>query len=305
MNPSTSSPVRVAALYRFATIREPETLRAALHARCRQLGIKGTLIVAGEGINGTVAGKEEAIGELVLFIRSQPGLSDVEPKYSEAAEMPFHRLKVKLKREIVTMGVAADPDRTAPHVPAGTWNALISDPDTVLIDTRNDYEVRLGSFPGALNPDTASFRDFPGWLEENRERLEGRRIAMFCTGGIRCEKASAYMRDHGFEDVHQLDGGILRYLEQVPEEESLWRGECFVFDERVAVGHGMREGEAVLCRACRSPLMPEDLRSEYFVEGESCPHCHDNRSEADRARYRERHRQVSLAGRRGRRHIGT
>jgi len=307
MNLSTDRQrVQVAALYRFATVAEPERLREELRAMCDRLGIRGTLIVAAEGINGTVAGEAEAIDSLVTFLRSQPGFDGLDVKYSQAEAMPFHRMKVRLKREIVTMGVGGvDPAMTAPHVPAQAWNALIGDPDTVVIDTRNDYEVRLGSFEGAINPGTESFRAFPAWLEANRDRLEGRRIAMFCTGGIRCEKATAHMRAHGFDDVHQLDGGILRYLEEVPAEESLWQGECFVFDERVAVGHGVAAGEAVLCRACRTPLTAQDLVSEHYAEGEACPHCHDSRSEADRLRYRERHRQVAMAQMRGRRHIGA
>lgn len=307
MDPSTSgTAVRVAALYRFAAIDAPRSLAEMLRERCLALGMKGTLIVAPEGLNGTVAGAPQAVDALIGFIRSHGPLRDIEAKFSDASEMPFYRMKVRLKREIVTMGVGeVDPAGTAPHVPAAAWNALVGDPDTVVIDTRNDYEVRLGTFRGAINPGTASFREFPAWLEENRDRLEGRRIAMFCTGGIRCEKATAYMRASGFDDVHQLDGGILRYLEEVPAQQSLWQGECFVFDERVSVGHGVGPGKAVLCRACRTPLTPADLASGLYVEGEACPHCHDARSEADRERYRERHRQVRMAETRGRRHIGA
>lgn len=306
MDPSTPElPVRVAALYRFATVADPLALRDKLREASVRLGMRGTLIVAGEGINGTVAGRPTAVDELVALILAEPGFEGAEIKFSMAAEMPFHRMKVRLKREIVTMGIdGVTPEMTAPHVPASDWNALISDPQTVVVDTRNDYEVRLGTFANAINPGTTSFREFPAWLEANRDRLEGKRIAMFCTGGIRCEKATAHMRMAGFEDVHQLDGGILRYLEEVAPTESLWQGECFVFDERVAVGHGVAEGEAVLCRACRNPLTADDLASDLYIEGEACPHCHDSRAEDDRARYRERHRQVTMAAQRGRRHIG-
>lgn len=306
MDPSTPElPVRVAALYRFATVADPLALRDKLREASVRLGMRGTLIVAGEGINGTVAGRPAAVDELVALILAEPGFEGAEIKFSMAAEMPFHRMKVRLKREIVTMGIdGVTPEMTAPHVPASDWNALISDPQTVIVDTRNDYEVRLGTFANAINPGTTSFREFPAWLEANRDRLEGKRIAMFCTGGIRCEKATAHMRMAGFEDVHQLDGGILRYLEEVAPNESLWQGECFVFDERVAVGHGVAEGEAVLCRACRNPLTADDLASDLYIEGEACPHCHDSRAEDDRARYRERHRQVTMAAQRGRRHIG-
>jgi UPF0176 protein len=222
--------------------------------------------------------------------------------------MPFHRMKVRLKREIVTMGVPdIDPLRDAgAYVEPSGWNALISDPDTVVIDTRNDYEVRLGTFAGARDPETTSFRDFPAWVEQHRGELEGKKVAMFCTGGIRCEKATAYVRSLGLEDVFHLKGGILKYLEEVPAAQSLWQGECFVFDERVSVGHGLAVGDAGLCRACRSPVTAADRQSPKFREGISCERCFDSRTEEDRARYAERHRQVEMAAARGHRpHIGS
>ena len=300
-----SEPFRVAALYRFCRIERHEEMRAPLLELCRAQGVKGTLLLAQEGINGTVAGSESAIDALLAFLERRLGLSGLEIKYSAASEMPFHRMKVRLKQEIVTMGVdGIDPADAGAYVEPRDWNRLAADPDTILVDTRNDYEVALGSFAGAVDPATGSFREFPGWADANRERFAGRKVAMFCTGGIRCEKATAYMRSIGIEDVYHLRGGILKYLEDVPAEESLWRGECFVFDERVSVTHGLAEGEAELCRACRRPLSAEDRRSELHVDGVSCRYCHSERSDADRVRYAERHRQVGIAEKHGKRHIG-
>ena len=299
--------IRVAALYRFAAFDDPAAIRTALEARARALGIRGTLLVAGEGINGTIAGAPEAVDAMVATIRSLPGCAGLAPKYADAAAMPFHRLKVRLKREIVTLGVAGiDAARDAgTYVSPADWNALVDDPDTVVIDTRNGYEVAVGSFAGAIDPGTDAFRDFPAWVDEHRDELAGKRIAMFCTGGIRCEKATALMKAEGFDDVHHLDGGILRYLEEVPEGESRWRGECFVFDERVAVGHGLAPGSHVLCRGCRMPVSPEDRASPLYAEGVSCPRCHGSRDEVQRAGYAERHRQVRLAAERGGSHVGA
>ena len=305
---ASSQPVLVAALYRFARLDAFETLRAPLATFCCGRGIKGTLLLAHEGINGTVAGSEAAIAELIDHIEAIDGLAGLEVKYSGAAEMPFHRMKVRLKREIVTMGVEnIDPATSAgTYVAPADWNALISAPDTIVIDTRNAYEVSIGTFKGAVDPDTASFREFPAWVEAHRAELEGRKVAMFCTGGIRCEKATAYVRSLGFEDVFHLKGGILKYLEEVPAEQSLWQGECFVFDERVSVSHGLAEGEAELCRACRHPLTTGDLASPHYAAGISCPHCFDARTDGDRQRYAERQRQVELAEARGKGpHIGS
>ena len=296
-----TTPVRVAALYRFARLDACGALQAPLRALCEENGIKGTLLLAREGINGTVAGSDAAIEALLGWLNAIPALEGLDVKFSTAETMPFHRMKVRLKREIVTMGVAdLDPSREAgTHVEPAAWNALISDPGTVLIDTRNDYETALGTFAGAIDPRTASFAAFPSWADGEAGRLRGRRVAMFCTGGIRCEKATAYMRRIGVEEVYHLKGGILRYLEEIPAQDSLWRGECFVFDERVSLRHGLETGEAELCRACRHPLTPGERRSPLFVEGVSCHRCHGTRTDEDRARYAERHRQVALAGRRG------
>jgi UPF0176 protein len=301
-------PFRVAALYRFVRLDRYEELRAPLAAFCCSRGIKGTLLIAREGINGTVAGSEAAIADLIAHLEAMPEFAGLDVKYSAAGEMPFRRMKVRLKREIVTMGVPdIDPLAGAgAYVDPGDWNALIADPDTVVVDTRNGYEVALGSFAGAIDPQTESFRDFPDWVARNRDALEGKKVAMFCTGGIRCEKATAYVKSQGIDEVFHLKGGILKYLEEVPAEESLWRGECFVFDERVSVAHGLEVGEAELCRACRHPLTAADRLSPKFAEGVSCERCYDSRTEADRARYAERHRQVELAAARGARpHIGS
>ncbi|TGQ71183.1 rhodanese-related sulfurtransferase [Mesorhizobium sp. M00.F.Ca.ET.186.01.1.1] len=308
MTPSApSQPVRVAALYRFARLDAFEALRAPLAAFCCGRGIKGTMLLAHEGINGTVAGSEAAIAELIAHLEAIVGLAGLEVKYSSAEQMPFHRMKVRLKREIVTMGIDnLDPGTSAgTYVAPADWNALISEPETIVIDTRNAYEVSIGTFKGAIDPATASFREFPAWVEEHRAELEGRKVAMFCTGGIRCEKATAYVKSLGFDDVFHLKGGILKYLEEVPAEQSLWQGECFVFDERVSVSHGLAEGEAELCRACRHPLTRDELASPHYAAGISCPHCLDARSDEDRQRYAERQRQVELAEARGKGpHIG-
>ena len=309
MKPSTPNlPVRVAALYRFCRLEAFAALREPLAAFCCGRGIKGTLLLAHEGINGTVAGSDAAIADLIAYLEAIPALSGLEVKYSSAAEMPFHRMKVRLKKEIVTMGVEdVDPlNGAGAYVEAEAWNDLIADPDTVVIDTRNDYEVAIGTFRNAVDPATRSFREFPEWVARHRGELEGRKVAMFCTGGIRCEKATAYVRSLGLDEVFHLKGGILKYLEEVPAEESLWEGECFVFDERVSVTHGLEEGEAELCRACRHPLTPEALQSPFYSEGVSCAHCHGTRTEEDRQRYAERHRQVAIAAARGLgSHIGS
>ncbi|MET2830444.1 rhodanese-related sulfurtransferase [Mesorhizobium shangrilense] len=302
-----TNPIRVAALYRFARLDAFEELRAPLAAFCCGRGIKGTLLLAHEGINGTVAGSEADIAALIEHLESIEGLAGLEVKYSAAAEMPFHRMKVRLKREIVTMGVEdIDPAKSAgTYVAPADWNALVSDPATIVIDTRNAYEVSIGTFKGAVDPATSSFREFPAWVEAHRAELDGRKIAMFCTGGIRCEKATAYVKSLGFEDVFHLKGGILKYLEEVPAEQSLWQGECFVFDERVSVSHGLVEGEAELCHACRHPLTGDDRQSPKYTPGVSCPHCFDARTDEDRQRYAERQRQVELAQAQGRGpHIG-
>lgn len=301
--------IRIAALYRFAPFEDPQALQAPLLDLCNARGVKGTLLLATEGINGTIAGAPDAIDAVLAHIRTLPGCADLDVKFSDAPSMPFHRMKVRLKREIVTMGVEGiDPTRAVgSYVAPADWNALIDDPDTVVIDTRNDYEVRVGSFAGALDPQTQSFRDFPAWFRAHRDELleGGKRVAMFCTGGIRCEKSTAFLKAEGVEQVYHLEGGILRYLEEVPAADSRWQGECFVFDERVAVTHGLDLGSHILCRACRMPLSETDRASPLFEEGVACPHCHDARTDEQRAGYAERHRQARLAAARGEAHVGA
>ncbi|MBX3531748.1 MAG: rhodanese-related sulfurtransferase [Rhizobiaceae bacterium] len=295
------APHRVAAFYRFARMDDPPALKRELGALACGLALRGTILVAPEGINGTVAGSAEALERLVARLRALPGCAGMDVKWSDAPERPFHRMKVRLKREIVTMGVDdLDPVGGAgAYVEPADWNALIADGDTVVIDTRNDYEVALGRFSGAVDPGTQKFGDFPAWAQAHRDELAGRKVAMYCTGGIRCEKATAFVKSLGVEEVFHLKGGILKYLEEVPVSESLWQGECFVFDERVGVGHGLEQGEASLCRACRHPLTAEDRASPLYVEGISCHRCHGDHAEQDRARFAERQRQVQLAAARG------
>lgn len=299
-------PFLVAALYHFVNFPRFESFREPLEAICRENGIRGTLLLAHEGINGTIAGSDHGIAAVLDHLRAQPEFSGLIHKESRASAQPFLRLKVRLKKEIVTMGVTdIDPQRDAgTYVDPAEWNDLISDPDTIVIDTRNDYEVAIGTFREAVDPKTKSFREFPEWVRAHPELKDKTKIAMFCTGGIRCEKASAFMKKEGFGEVYHLKGGILKYLEDVPEEQSLWEGQCFVFDERVSVGHGLDEGDLKLCRACRHPLSPEDLAAPTYEAGVSCPQCFDVRSEEDRSRFRERERQIALAKKRGERHLG-
>lgn len=308
---SAHSPLCVAALYRFTRFTDCAAIRAPLDALCREHGVRGTLLLAPEGINGTIAGTNEAITAVLDHIRGLPGCADLDVKFSSANAMPFHRMKVRIKREIVTMGQPdIDPATNAgTYVDPRAWNALIADPDTIVIDTRNEYEVAVGTFAGAIDPKTASFRDFPDWFRSQRDRLLGDgkqpKVAMFCTGGIRCEKSTAFLRRDGVEQVYHLKGGILRYLEEMPADDSLWQGECFVFDQRVAIGHGLTHGTHHLCHACRRPLGPEDLASPLYEAGVSCAACHGERTDEQRASYRERHRQELLALAQGRAHVGA
>lgn len=297
----------IAALYHFAPLHADARLQDEIKSVCEANEICGTLLLASEGINGTVAGSAAAIKNLLSFLRNIPGFANLEHKESWAEEQPFLRMKVRLKKEIVTMGIpGVDPnDVVGTYVDPKDWNDLITAEDVVTIDTRNMYEIRIGSFAGAINPQTTNFREFPDWFRKFRETRPNARIAMYCTGGIRCEKSTAFVKNEGVDEVYHLKGGILQYLEDVPEEESLWRGECFVFDRRVAVKHGLELGSYTLCHACREPLGPEDLKSEHFIPGIACPYCHDKRSETDRARFAERERQEELASRRGERHLGA
>ena len=296
----------VAALYHFTRLEDYTNLRDPLQAECDRLEIKGTILLAREGINGTVSGTDTAVSDLLTFLKADPRLADLDHKESRAEDMPFYRMKVRLKKEIVTMGVdGVDPnDTVGTYVNPEDWNALISDPDVILIDTRNDYEVEIGTFEGAVNPDTQTFREFPDWVEANRDKLDKPKVAMFCTGGIRCEKASSFMKSNGFDDVYHLKGGILKYLETQPKDTSLWNGDCFVFDQRVAVKHGLEESDYDQCYACRYPITEADKSSPLYVKGVACHRCHDKMTEDQKTRFSERQKQIDLARKRGETHIG-
>jgi UPF0176 protein len=296
----------VAALYQFTRFPDPAALKPGLLEVCLAHGVKGSLLLAPEGINGTIAGTREGIDAALAAIRALPGCAELEWKESFAESMPFGRMKVKLKREIVTMGRPdVDPlSQVGNYVAAQDWNALISDPGTVVIDTRNDYEVSIGTFQGAVDPGTRAFGEFPDWWQANRDRFQGKRIAMFCTGGIRCEKATNYLLGQGVDQVYHLKGGILKYLEDVPEVDSLWQGQCFIFDDRVSVGHGLQPGGLKACGACRRPVTEADQQHPTYEEGVCCPACESEYSIADRARFRERQHQMLLSEKRGARHMG-
>ena len=287
------TPLTVAALYHFARLADPEARQGPLLDLCRAQGLCGTLLLAPEGVNGTIAGPRAGILAVLDHIRAWPGFGGLDWKESAADAPPFARMKVRLKAEIVTMGQPdMDPATTTGHyVAPRDWNALIAAPDVAVIDTRNDYEVQIGTFQGAVDPGTKSFRDFPAWWTDNAHRFQGKRIAMFCTGGIRCEKSTNYLISQGVDQVYHLQGGILKYLEDVPQKDSAWQGECFVFDQRVSLTHGLAQGRHGLCHACRRPLAPEDRARPEFEDGVSCHRCADEYSDADRARFRERQRQ--------------
>lgn len=301
-----TEPVTVAAFYKFHSVDDPESVREHLQAVMETAAVRGTILVAHEGLNGTIAGPKTGVDHVLQQIRAVEGFSDLVHKESQAQEMPFLRPKVRLKKEIVTLGVdGVDPNRVVgTYVPPAEWNDLISDPDVLLVDTRNDYEVAVGSFEGAVNPRTKSFREFPAFVESELADRKDRPVAMFCTGGIRCEKATSYLRAQGFEKVYHLQGGILKYLEDVPADQTRWNGECFVFDGRVTVNHALEPGRFDMCHACRMPITEEDRALDSYEEGVSCLHCADERDEADRERLRERQRQIKLAEERGEAHIG-
>lgn len=298
---SAPSMYTIAALYQFTRFDDPAALKPALLDLCLAQDVKGSLLLAKEGINGTIAGPRRGIDTVLAHIKSLPGCDGLEWKEATAEQAPFGKMKVRLKKEIVTMGQPdVDPRATVGHyVEPGEWNDLIRSDDVVVIDTRNDYEVAIGTFEGALDPKTESFREFPKWWEENKDRFHNKRVAMFCTGGIRCEKSTNYLLSQGVEDVYHLKGGILRYLEEMPEDNSTWQGECFVFDNRVSVGHGLAEGPHELCHGCRRPILPADKARPEFEAGVSCHQCRDTTSDADKARFRERQKQIHLARERG------
>lgn len=301
------SHIVVAALYKFVTLPDYQDVALRLKDQCDSLGLKGTFLLAEEGINGTVAGSREGINDLLVYLQRDLRFANLVHKESIYDEMPFYRMKVKLKKEIVTMGVTGiDPLKiVGTYVKPQDWNALISDPEVVVVDTRNSYEYNIGTFAGAIDPKTETFREFPAYVAQNLDPARHKKVAMFCTGGIRCEKSSAYMKEQGFQEVYHLEGGILKYLEEVPESESLWRGECFVFDNRVAVNHSLQKGIYGQCHGCRHPITEEDKLSEHYLLGVSCPRCYDALSEDQKARFGERQKQIQLAKMRNQAHIGA
>ncbi|MDO8907192.1 MAG: rhodanese-related sulfurtransferase [Pseudohongiella sp.] len=301
-----NGPIVVAAMYRFVRLEDFEALRAPLHRVLLDNGVKGTLLLAREGINGTIAGTREGIDAVMHWMRADERLAPIEIKESYAEDNPFYRTKVKLKNEIVTMGVEdIDPCHiVGTYVKAQDWNALIADPEVLVIDTRNHYEYQIGTFERAINPQTDAFREFPEFVKENLDPGKHKKVAMFCTGGIRCEKSTAYLKQNGFTEVYHLQGGILKYLEEVPQEQSLWRGECFVFDNRVTVNHQLERGSYDQCHACRMPITGQEKKSAHFKPGISCPHCFERHTQDKIERFAERERQMQLARERGETHIG-
>jgi UPF0176 protein len=293
-------PLTVASFYKFVRLDNYADKREPILTFCRSHGMRGTILLAEEGINGTIAGSTEAIHSVLAFLKSDPRLADLEHKASLTDKIPFERMKVKLKKEIVTLGKPeADPNQQVGiYVSPQEWNQIISDPEVVLIDTRNDYEVSIGTFHKAINPKTKSFREFPDYVQQHLDPAKHKKVAMFCTGGIRCEKASSYMKSQGFQEVYHLKGGILKYLEEVPVEESLWQGECFVFDERVSVKHALEPGSYEMCRSCGHPISEADKASSDYEEGISCPYCLDTLTPEKRSRQQERQRQLEYAKKR-------
>lgn len=297
----------VCAMYKFVKLEDYQAMRAPLLEAMEKNAIKGTLLLAQEGINGTVSGSREGIDNLLKYLNADPRINPISYKESLHEEQPFYRTKVKLKKEIVTMGVEGiDPLKSVgTYVKPKDWNALISDPEVLLIDTRNDYEIEIGTFENAVNPNTETFRQFPEYVAKNLDPKKHKKVAMFCTGGIRCEKSTAFMKEQGFEEVYHLEGGILQYLEDVPESETMWKGDCFVFDNRVAVNHKLEKSKYDQCYACRLPITEEDKQSEKYEAGVSCPKCFGTHSEEQIARFREREKQVQLAQERHEDHVGT
>lgn len=301
------SKIVVAALYKFVTLEDFKKLRKPLLAHCQQQQIKGTLLLAKEGINGTIAGSRAAIDSVLDYLKADARLSNLTHKESFCDENPFLRMKVKLKKEIVTLGVAGiSPTKcVGKYVEPKDWNDIISDPEVILIDTRNDYEYEIGTFEGAIDPQTTTFRQFPAYVKQNLDPTKHKKVAMFCTGGIRCEKSTSLLLEQGFENVYHLKGGILQYLEDVPQEKSMWRGECFVFDERVAVKHDLSVGKYDQCHACRHPITAADKQRSEYEKGVSCHKCIDHKTDSQRAGFKERQKQIELAKKRGENHLAA
>jgi UPF0176 protein len=300
--------ILVAALYKFVEINDLPSLQDNLYNICEENNIMGTILIADEGINGTISGKHNEIKETISSLTSDDRFSNIEIKYSSTEKQPFHRMKVRLKKEIVTIGLPEiNPNKkVGKYVKPEDWNELISDPNVVVIDTRNKYETKIGSFQNALDPETSSFREFPDWVKKfkNSEDNTNKKIAMFCTGGIRCEKASSLMKEEGFEDVYHLQGGILKYLETINKENSLWNGECFVFDQRVCLTDELEVGSYKMCFACRMPITEEEMQNEKYIEGISCIYCYDKTTEEKKERFGSRQKQILLAKERGEKHLG-
>lgn len=301
------SQIVICALYKFVRLEKFRVLKEPFLDKMNALEIKGTLLLADEGINGTISGSRQAIDDFLVYLNADERLNGIVHKESYTDQSPFHRTKVKLKKEIVTMGVQnIDPRKVVgTYVTPEQWNDLISDPDVILIDTRNDYEYQVGTFKNAINPNTESFREFPDYVAANLDKNKQQKVAMFCTGGIRCEKSTAYLKEQGFDHVYHLQGGILKYLEQVTVKDSLWQGECFVFDERVTVNHDLQPGSYQQCHACRLPISEEDLRDEKYQAGVSCPNCFDKITPETKQRFAEREKQMQLAKQRGETHLGS
>ncbi|MFT5542670.1 MAG: UPF0176 protein [Glaciecola sp.] len=297
----------VCALYKFVSLPDYKDIREPLRLFMESHQIRGTILLASEGINGTVSGERKSIDELLAYLNADERLKPISHKESIHEEQPFYRTKVKLKNEIVTMGVEGiDPKRTVgSYIKPKDWNDLISDPEVTLVDTRNDYEIEIGTFKYAINPHTDTFREFPAYVAKELDPSKHKKVAMFCTGGIRCEKSTAYLKEQGFDEVYHLEGGILQYLEDVPKEESLWEGDCFVFDNRVAVNHDLQKSEYDQCYGCRLPITEDDQLSDKFEAGVSCPKCYGTHSDEQLVRFREREKQVRLAKERDEEHVGT
>ncbi|MFT4564383.1 MAG: UPF0176 protein [Gammaproteobacteria bacterium] len=295
----------VATFYQFIPLVDIAALRQELTLKCSEEDIRGTLLLAPEGINGTLCGSQDGLRSVLTFLRSDSRFADLLHKESWVEEIPFLRLKIRLKQEIVTLGVPdiAPAEATGVHVKPSDWNALVNEPDVVVIDTRNIYETELGTFQGSIDPRIETFGEFPQWLSQAEDLSPDTRIAMFCTGGIRCEKASAYLLQQGFSEVYQLEGGILKYLEEIPVEESQWTGECYVFDDRVSVDHNLAPGRFELCRGCGTALAMEDKQDSLFIEGVACPHCHARTTDEQKAGFAERQKQVQLANARNKSHF--
>ena len=300
---------KIAALYKFAEVGNPEKAQIEIRANLKVLSIHGTILVGQEGINGTISGSKDNIGKAIAYIRQLKNFNDTDIKFSEASINPFARLKIKLKKEIVTIGdkTVKPQEVTGNYIDPKDWNDLIDDNNTILIDTRNDYECAIGTFKNAINPKTVRFRDFPKWVKTqnfSKEDKKNKKIAMFCTGGIRCEKASSFMMNDGFKDVNHLKGGVLKYFEDVPEKKSLWLGECFVFDDRVSVRHDLKVGSYDMCHGCRMPITDADKKSNNYIKGVACPKCFSQKTEKQKSRYMSRKKQIDLAKTRNKKHLG-